>query len=205
MTRARADYECDPGNQYQGYQQPQGQQQYYQQQPQQFQQPPTIAKPPSQQQAAASDAAPKPAAQPKAKVLSIGVPAAPKEETKDDAPAPAAPKAKVLSIGVPAAPKKETKEEDSQDLPSKSDVGAKAVATKAVEKTNKDGGDSNASSAPGSGRSSPQRAGAKPTAKIDIVEKEQTADVDDETLKELYGKEHVNIVSNRNRAMPLAL
>ncbi|KAH8912074.1 hypothetical protein BR93DRAFT_872058 [Coniochaeta sp. PMI_546] len=178
------------GNQYQGYQQPQGQQQYYQQ-PQQFQQPTTIAKPPSQPQAAASDAQ-KPAAQQKAKVLSIGVPAAPKEESKDDTTAP--PKAKVLSIGVPAAPKKEAKDEASQDLPAKTDVGAKAVATKAVEKTTKDGADSNASSAPASGRSSPQRAGAKPSAKVDIVEKEQTADVDEETLKELYGKEHVNII-----------
>lgn len=102
----------------------------------------------------------------------------------------------MLSIGAPAAaPKKESKEEASQDLPAKADVGAKAVATKAVDKTTKDGADSNASSAPASGRSSPQRAGAKPIAKVDIVEKEQTADVDEETLKELYGKEHVNIVS----------
>jgi peptide chain release factor subunit 3 len=101
----------------------------------------------------------------------------------------------VLSIGVPAAPKKETKEGDSQDLPAKKDVGAKAVATKAVDKATKDGADSTASSAPASGRSSPQRAGNKPTAKVDVVEKEQTADVDEETLKELYGKEHVNIVS----------
>lgn len=106
----------------------------------------------------------------------------------------------MLSIGVPAAPKKETKEEESQDLPAKADVGAKAVATKAVDKATKDGADSTAStSAPGSGRSSPSRAGAKPTAKIDVVEKEQTADVDDETLKELYGKEHVNIVRDCRR------
>jgi peptide chain release factor subunit 3 len=125
-------------------------------------------------------------------VLSIGVPAAPKE-SKEDAPTP---KAKVLSIGVPAAPKEEAKADKSQDLPAKEDVAAKAVATKAVDKTTttKDGVDSNASSAPGSGRSSPSRAATKPTAKIDVVAAEQTADVDDETLKELYGKEHVNIV-----------
>ncbi|KAB5532702.1 eukaryotic peptide chain release factor GTP-binding subunit [Coniochaeta sp. 2T2.1] len=167
-------------NQYQGYQQ-QGQQQYYQQ-PQQYQQPPTIAQPASQTQPAASDAAPKPAPQQKAKVLSIGA----------DAPAP--PKAKVLSIGVPAAPKAEPKEEGSSDGLSKADVAAKAVATKAVvDKTTKDGAESNVSSAPGSGRSSPQRAGNKPVAKVDAVEL-QTADVDDATLKELYGKEHVNII-----------
>jgi peptide chain release factor subunit 3 len=103
----------------------------------------------------------------------------------------------VLSIGVPAPPKEETKEDKAQDLPAKEDVAAKAVATKAVDKaTTKDGADSNASSAPASGRSSPSRA-AKPTAKVDVVEKEQTADVDEETLKDLYGKEHVNIVSDR--------
>lgn len=116
------------------------------------------------------------------------MPAAPKEESKADAPAP---KAKVLTIGMPAAPKEESKKEE----PAAGDVDSKAVATKAVDKATKDGADSTTSSAPASGRSSPQRAGAKPVAKVDAVAQEQTADVDDETLKELYGKEHVNIVS----------
>lgn len=121
------------------------------------------------------------------------MPAAPKEEAKEDA---SAPKAKVLSIGVPAATKEEAKEDKAQGLPPKADVAAKAVANKAVDKTApKDGADSNPSSAPGSGRSSPSRGGAKAAAKVDVVEKEQTADVDEETLQELYGKEHVNIVS----------
>ncbi len=49
---------------------------------------------------------------------------------------------------------------------------------------------------PTSGRSSPSR-GVKEgerTFDVDAVEKAQSTDVDDETLQELYGKEHVNIV-----------
>lgn len=114
------------------------------------------------------------------KVLSIG----------GDAPKP---KAKVLSIGIPAA----KKEEPKKDIPAAPEAGAKAAATKAIEKTKEpsgsDGGAS--SSAPTSGRSSPSRAA---TAKVekrdaDAVEKE-LADVDEDTLKEIYGKEHVNII-----------
>lgn len=104
---------------------------------------------------------------------------------------------KVLSIGVPAAPKEEKKAEKKEDLPAKADVDAKAVAGKAIEKTTKESASGQTSpAAPSSGRSSPQRASdkAKPNAKIDAVVQEQTADVDDTTLKELYGKEHVNII-----------
>lgn len=121
------------------------------------------------------------------KVLSIG----------GDAPAP---KAKVLSIGVPAtAPAAAKKEEVKKDaLPAAAEAGAKASAVKAIEKTEKktasEGGkdSSNASS----GRSSPTLSGqAKAAAReADAVEKEQEADVDEETLKEIYGKEHLNII-----------
>ncbi|RDL36496.1 Uncharacterized protein BP5553_05848 [Venustampulla echinocandica] len=113
------------------------------------------------------------------KVLSIG----------GDAPKP---KAKILSIGSPtpaadSSAKKET--------PSTPEAGAKAAATKAIEKTEKKDSESDRTSpAPSSGRSSPSRAAARATRDADAVEKEQAADVDEETLKEIYGKEHVNII-----------
>ncbi|KAF4630667.1 translation elongation factor 1-alpha (TEF) [Cudoniella acicularis] len=113
------------------------------------------------------------------KVLSIG----------GDAPKP---KAKVLSIGAPAAaPAK-------KDTPAAAEAGAKVIAAKAIEKTGeKDPERSGKTSpAPSSGRSSPSAASAKPASArdVDAVEKEQAADVDEETLKEIYGKEHVNII-----------
>lgn len=113
------------------------------------------------------------------KVLSIG----------GDAPAP---KAKVLSIGLP---KKEEpkKEELKPDAPAV--AGAKVKAAKAIEKTEPKGESGKTSPTPSSGRSSPTRGAAKaPTREVDEVEKEQAADVDEETLKEIYGKEHVNII-----------
>jgi peptide chain release factor subunit 3 len=116
------------------------------------------------------------------KVLSIG----------GDAPAP---KAKVLSIGVPAAAKKE---EAKKEAPAAPAAGAKVTAAKAIEKTEgKSAADSGKTSpSPSSGRSSPTRAAAEKAAtrEVDAVEKEQAADVDEETLKEIYGKEHVNII-----------
>jgi peptide chain release factor subunit 3 len=117
---------------------------------------------------------------PKAKVLSIG----------GDAPKT---KAKVLTIGAttpaPAAAK--------QDGPEAADAGAKVTAAKAIEKTDKkatktDSGKT--SPTPSSGRSSPTTSAAPAARDVDAVEKDQAADVDDETLKEIYGKEHVNII-----------
>jgi peptide chain release factor subunit 3 len=67
------------------------------------------------------------------------------------------------------------------------EVAAKSVASKTVEKATKE------SPVP-SGRSSPSTVTVKATRDIDAVEKEQEADVDDETLKDIYGKEHVNII-----------
>lgn len=121
-----------------------------------------------------------------AKVLSIG----------GDAPKP---KAKVLTIG---APKEEPKKEESKDdttaeTPTKTEEGSKTTAAKAIEKAGAEAtGSGTASPAPSSGRSSPSRAAAAKTAVRDVaaVEKEQAADVDEETLKEIYGKEHVNII-----------
>lgn len=186
-----------------------GQWQNYQQQQQQYQQPqqsqqqatntkpaPTIVKRPAQAStpAAASAAAPaqtdapKPA--PAAKVLSIGGDAKPKA-------------AKVLSIGGDGKPKeepkKEVKKEESRKDEAKKEgtVGAaqKVAAAKAVEKTDSKAASGKSSPAPSSGRSSPSGAVTKAAVRdADAVEKEQAADVDEETLKEIYGKEHVNII-----------
>lgn len=121
------------------------------------------------------------------KVLSIG----------GDAPKP---KAKVLSIGAPAAPKEAPKKEEPKEA-SKKDAGAesgnKAAAAKAIEKTGAadSGASGKTSPTPSSGRSSPIRGGPKAAARdVNAVEKDQAADVDDETLKEIYGKEHMNII-----------
>jgi peptide chain release factor subunit 3 len=114
------------------------------------------------------------------KVLSIG----------GDAPKP---KAKVLSIGTPAPKKEETK----KDVPAAAEAGAKVTAAKAIEKTkeNTTSESGTTSPAPSSGRSSPSRSMTKAEKRdADAVEKEQAADVDEETLKEIYGKEHVNII-----------
>jgi peptide chain release factor subunit 3 len=116
------------------------------------------------------------------KVLSIG----------GDAPKP---KAKVLSIGV--ATPTPAKEEPSREPAATAEEGAKVTAAKAIEKTEKGTASASGTSSPtpSSGRSSPSRAAEKKVARdADIVEKEQAADVDEETLKEIYGKEHVNII-----------
>lgn len=108
-----------------------------------------------------------------------------------DAPKP---KAKVLSIGTPTAPST-TKKEPASTTPA--EAGAKVTAAKAIEKTEKStASDSGKTSpTPSSGRSSPSRSAAKAAPReVDAVEKEQAADVDEETLKEIYGKEHVNII-----------
>lgn len=121
-----------------------------------------------------------------AKVLSIG----------GDASAPK-PKPKVLSIGATGAVTK-----DKEDM--KPEAGQKATAVKAIEKTGEKAGKAAAGSAkssgrtsptPSSGRTSPTPAGEKKVQReVDAVLKEQAADVDEETLKEIYGKEHVNII-----------
>ncbi|KAI8628474.1 hypothetical protein F5Y19DRAFT_141517 [Xylariaceae sp. FL1651] len=177
----------------QGY----GQQQYaqYQQQPQQSQQAPTqpvptIAKRPDQ--AAPADLN-KPIATKEGgtKVLSIG----------GDAPKPKTTTAKVMSIGVPTATKEEPKDTAAEEAPANADAdaGAKATATKAIEKTGETtkaakSASGKTSPTPSSGRSSPSRGGKTTARDADAVVTEQAADVDDDTLKEIYGKEHVNVI-----------
>lgn len=180
---------------------PQYGQQAPQQQQQQTQQPPV--------QAPAGPAAPKPVVSNEggAKVLSIGGDA-PKPTVNNeggakvlsiggDAPKP---KAKVLSVGAPSAPAKE-KETPKATPSDKPEAGQKASATKAIEKTGEkagktDSGKTSEKTSPAaSGRSSPAGpTDKKPQREIDAVTKEQAADVDEDTLKEIYGKEHVNII-----------
>ncbi|KAI1301086.1 P-loop containing nucleoside triphosphate hydrolase protein [Xylaria venustula] len=192
-------------NQGYGQQQYSQYQQQQQQQPQQSQQatpqaPPTIAKRPDQ--AAAPSDLNKPIATKEGgtKVLSIGGDTA-KPKT-----------AKVLSIGLPAAPKDEAKESKAEPTESKeskedaaaekdasADAGAKATATKAIEKTGETTkatktASGKTSPTPSSGRSSPSRGAKGPSRDADAVVADQTADVDDETLNEIYGKEHVNVI-----------
>jgi peptide chain release factor subunit 3 len=103
---------------------------------------------------------------------------------------------------VPAPPKEEPKKEEaSQEEPKSAakdaEAGAKVTAAKAIEKTGGDkaAGSGRTSPSPSSGRSSPTRAAdGKVKRDTDAVEKEQAADVDEDTLKEIYGKEHVNII-----------
>jgi peptide chain release factor subunit 3 len=179
------------GHQYGGY----NQQQQYQPQTQQQQQrqAPVIAKRPTAGPAAdtGASAPPSAAGEPAAKPTTISN-ATPKVlKVGGDAPTS---KAKVLSIGTPApaGAKKET--------PVGEGAGSKAAAAKAIEKTEKPSDKTSAQSgktspAPASGKTSPATADSKTTARqVDAVAKEQAEDVDEETLAEVYGKEHVNLI-----------
>jgi peptide chain release factor subunit 3 len=202
---------------YQQYgQQGYGQQGYYQggqqQQGQQGQQrTPVIAKRPQGGDggaAAKADAAKVEAA--KGKVLSIGGSSAPKKPA-DTPKVEKEGQTKVLSIGGSApvksvAPKKDVNKSEPE-------AGAKVAAAKAIEKTGepapnsptaKDASSGKTSPSPSSGRESPtpsdgrnspsraEKRAAK--AEADAVAKEQEADVDESTLAEMYGKEHVNVI-----------
>jgi peptide chain release factor subunit 3 len=152
------------------------------------QQPPQNAPVAAQQPAAPAQAAP-----PKAKVLSIGATSS-----------SAAPKTKVLSIGTPTpAAKPAEKPAETKDSkgdtkgPAAAEAGAKAVATKGLDKSDKAAASGKSSPTPSSGRSSPARGEtAKQIREANAVAKSQQADVDDATLKEIYGekREHVNVV-----------
>ena len=189
-------------NQYPGYQQQQGN--FQPQQQQQRQAPVKIAKRGEADATAPDSTAPAPAASepkeaPKAKVLSIGGDSAPKAKVLSlsaDTTAPKVEKAggtKVLSLGTPAAPSA-AKEKTDKSAP---EAGAKVTAAKAIEKT----GESTATSAasgrtsptPSSGRNSPTPK-EKSSSKAVDVDAEQAEVVDEATLAEIYGKEHVNII-----------
>ena len=197
-------YNAQYGNQYQQqqyaqqqnfpqYNQGYGQQQGYQQQqpqssqPQQPQRIPTIAKRPTDGSSGLPPAAGPPPSKPApssgpapVKTLSIGI-----DETTPGA------KTKVLSIGVPTPAAPASKPDASAE------DGAKTMAAKAIEKTEKSSAASNGttSPSPSSGRSSPTAAEVREAKReADAVAKEQAADVDEEVLEEVYGKEHVNLI-----------
>ncbi|KAL4788338.1 P-loop containing nucleoside triphosphate hydrolase protein [Aspergillus varians] len=175
----------------------------YQQQ-QQFSQQPRQTAPAAAPAPAAAKPAPKPAAAntaaPPVKVLTIG----------GASDSPSAPKTKVLSIGTPT-PASITPSSDSGSLaaakgPAAVEAASKVAASKAIDKTEKKADQkanaSGKSSPTPSGRASPGRSSpsrgetAKEKRDANAVALEQKADVDEETLKEIYGqkKEHVNIV-----------
>ena len=188
------------------------------------QQVPRIAKRPSGQDAPSSQSQKQPAAptppsngaptlsdsKPKVLSLSTDPSAAPKVESSGPT--------KVLSIGTPSAPtpaKKDTglppqqaARKESVDGSAPPTGGNKVAAAKAIEKTGEptpttektpaSSADKPATSPNSSGRNSPtpqtpqeKRQAAR---EADAVAKEQAADVDDETLREMYGKEHVNVI-----------
>lgn len=204
------------GGQQQGYpnygQQYQGQQnfQQQQQQQQQGQAPVRIAKRGDSDMAGSEGAAPAPAAEakkeaPKAKVLSIGGDSAPKAKVLSiggDTTTPKVEKAggtKVLSLGTPAAPSAAKEKADKEK--GTVDAGSKVTAAKAIEKTGEptpaSAGSGRTSPTPSSGRNSPtpkEKAAEKAAAKAQDVENEMAEVVDEATLAEIYGKEHVNII-----------
>ncbi|KAL8869699.1 MAG: hypothetical protein Q9174_004076 [Haloplaca sp. 1 TL-2023] len=176
----------------QGYPQQAGYGQGYQQQPTQQPQPrqaPTIMKrstgdDPSK--TSSSNPAPKPVQSqasggaPPVKTLSIGAEAI-------------GPKTKTLSIGADVAGA--TSKEPPAQPPA--EEGAKMTAAKAIEKTEKTASSTNGttSPAPSSGKNSPTPGEIKAAQReADAVVKEQAADVDEELLDEVYGKEHVNLI-----------
>ena len=135
----------------------------------------TLAQPPMQP-AAPSSNLPNTTAPPKTKVLSIGVPS--------DSATP--PKSKVLSIVAPATVPSGAVDSTS---PKTSTPEKPTAAAKAMEQTK-------AASPTSSGKSSPTPADG-PKGKVrdaELVVQEQTADVDESTLEEMYGKEHVNLI-----------
>ena len=167
----------------------QQQQQQQQQQKQQPQQPrvPIIAKRPSAADSASSSAA------------RLSEPPPPKPSESSEAPVvktisigegPTAQKAKVLSIGVPKPAVSTAKDASAED-------GAKVTAAKAIEKTEKAaaGTSGKTSPSPSSGRSSPTAAEVREAKReADAVAKEQAAEVEEEVLEDVYGKEHVNLI-----------
>ena len=130
----------------------------------------------------------------KAKVLTIGDTGAPKAKVLSVGDTNATPKVKVLSIGGTAPAKKEDTNDEENKKVSTLEAGAKITAAKAIEKTG-EGGISNGTISPTpSGKSSPAPADAKQTKDADAVVKEQAAEINEEILEEVYGKEHVNVI-----------
>ncbi|MCJ1365004.1 translation termination factor GTPase eRF3 [Acarospora aff. strigata] len=161
------------------------------QQPAQQRQTPIIAKRPAANEGTSNGAVP-PTPAPKPATASEEAPVRKAAVLSITAETPA-PKAKILSIG--ATPSATAPVAAKQDTPSAED-GSRVAATKAIEKTEKNTSTSGKTSpSPSSGKASPSPADAKgPVREVDAVVKEQAADVDEEVLEEIYGKEHVNLI-----------
>ena len=146
---------------------------------------PIIAKRPSAADSASTAAAPPPPPAQSSgpsvvKTLSISA----------DTPGATASKTKVLSIDVPTSAPSAAKNASADD-------GAKVAAAKAIEKTEKSatGTSGTTSPSPSSGRSSPTAAEVREAKReADAVAKEQAAEVEEEILEDVYGKEHVNLI-----------
>lgn len=176
------------GHYYQGY----GQQQFHnssfapqqQQQPQQ-QQIPIIAKRPSASdpKSAVAASAPKPAptsGPPPLKTLTIGA----------ETPGATKPKTKVLSIGTSEPTPSAAGTISAEDAAMK--TAAKATENSREPVTN---ASTDSSASPSLGRSSPSATESREVKrKADAVAQEQAAQVDEELLEEVYGKEHVNLI-----------
>ncbi|KKZ63328.1 hypothetical protein EMCG_02329 [[Emmonsia] crescens] len=191
------------GQQYGGYNQntgaPQQAQQQQQWRPQSIAERPQAGAPVAANQVPivanpAATAPTTPAAQPpKAKILSIGGDAL---KSKIPTPTPTS------STGATSTPtSSDTPVSDLQNAngPAAATAASKVTAAKAIEKTEKKSSASGKTSpTPSSGRSSPSRAAeAKAAARdADAVAKEQAADVDEATLREIYGekREHINLI-----------
>ena len=107
-----------------------------------------------------------------------------------DTPGATASKTKVLSIDVPTPAPSAAKNSSADD-------GAKVAAAKAIEKTEKSatGTSGTTSPSPSSGRSSPTAAEVREAKReADAVAIEQAAEVEEEILEDVYGKEHVNLI-----------
>ncbi|KAK5151948.1 translation termination factor GTPase eRF3 [Recurvomyces mirabilis] len=103
---------------------------------------------------------------------------------------------KVMSLNIAPPAPASAKETTDKDAPA---AGTKVSAAKALEKTGEpkpsSSGNTSPTTATPSGRSSPSRAEQKAEArKADLVAQEQAAEIDDEALEEMYGKEHVNVI-----------
>ena len=180
------------GQQQQGYNQSYGGQFAAQTQAPGTYQPPQARAPISIAKRPTGDSTP-PAATPPLATPAIGA----KVKTLDMGSAAPAPKAavKALSIGVPSATPAAAKTSSPtiRDAPKLPENGAKVTAAKALEKTG-ERASGKTSPSPSSGRSSPTQTEPKQAKTAEQLEKEQEADVDVETLKDMYGKEHVNLI-----------
>ncbi|KAK2809515.1 translation termination factor GTPase eRF3 [Emmonsiellopsis sp. PD_5] len=208
-------YQQQPYGQYnQGYGQQQGYGQVYGQQYGGYNQqntglPPQTQQPQQQQQQWRPQSI---AERPKANTQAAAKPATAPAAAAVKTPTAQAPKAKVLSIGGDAMKSKTptssagatppsagtpVSELQKANGPAAAVAASKVTAAKAIEKTEKKTPSGKTSPTPTSGRSSPSRAEATKAARdANAVAKEQAADVDEATLKEIYGekREHINLI-----------